>query len=191
MSISDYQRRKQQTSGHLAAVGLSSSRLAQSHNDYQRRRSVSPFTSRESIVPSTPTQPATATAHTKYNFNGNLYLNPANNNNAKIVNSAKYSREVCSNLVHESKTSCASATLYAKNYNNKKQFASSEDLCSATELKSRKFDKFFVVVCTSLLFFLFGLNFARLFTKILNRRLSLGVWIKTGNERPGFIFSLK
>lgn len=132
MSISDYQRRKQATSGNLGAVGLNSSRLAQSHSDYQRRRSVSPFTSRESIVPSTPAQPATATAHTKYNFNGNLYLNPASNG-------AKYSREVCSNLVHESKTSSASAHLYAKKYNNKIQFASSEDLCSATEPNSRKF----------------------------------------------------
>lgn len=85
-------------------------------------------------MPSTPTQPATA--HTKYNFNGSLYLNPGANQSAKIANSAKYSREVCSNLVNESKAS-ASASLYVKNY-NKKQFASSEDLCSAAEQKSRK-----------------------------------------------------
>jgi hypothetical protein len=139
MSISDYQRRKQLTAGNLGTVGANlTSRLVQSHKDYQRRRSVSPFTSRESLVPTTPT--SQATAHTKYNFNGNLYFNPTGNNNAanKIVNSAKYSREVCSNLVSEAKAaSCASATLYAKNY-NKKHFASSEDLCSATGQKSRK-----------------------------------------------------
>jgi hypothetical protein len=121
MSISDCERRKQLTAG-LAG----SSRLAQSHNDYQRRRSVSPFTSREGL--------AIRTSLAKYNFSG-YFVGPgsesptaaATANSNRIHTSAKSSRDVWSNLV-EAKVNANANIMYAKNV--KKQFASSEDLCS-------------------------------------------------------------
>ena len=128
MSISDYQRRKQ-----LTALGLAGNncRLAQSHSDYQRRRSVSPFTSRELGLAT-----SASASLAKHNFGG--YFGGAGAasptaaaaaNSKRIHTSGKYSRDVCSNLVEAKVNANANANnMYAKNV--KKQFASSEDLCS-------------------------------------------------------------
>lgn len=106
MSISDYQRRKQLISG-----ATTTSKLAASHNDYQRRRSVSPFTNRD------------LTLNNYGNFTSIPIgcINPSVNA-SKIA--GKYSKEVCTNLELKS--------IYTKN-NAKKQFASSDDLCELNQ----------------------------------------------------------
>lgn len=112
MSISDYQRRKVTTSG----VNTNVSRLAASHNDYQRRRSASPFTNRESIPSYIP------------NPHPNFLPNYAIINPTRTNISNKYSsRDICSNLNESSKS------MYTKkNSNIKRQFASSDDLSDLT-----------------------------------------------------------
>ena len=116
LSISDYQRRKMQTSGMS-----SSSRVIASQNDYQRRRSASPFMNREVM----------SQHFNNFSNNSNSYNHSANNtsintNNTvkkNTISSNKYSKDVCTNL--ESKS------IYTKK--TKKPFASSDDLCDLQE----------------------------------------------------------
>ena len=112
MSINDYQRRKLQTSGVA-----SSSKLTNSQNDYQRRRSASPFTSRENIVPNRSVN-STGYVAPSIAMNSSTVVSSIVNNGSKM-NAAKYSRDVCSNLVEVK-------SIYTKN--KQKQFASSDDL---------------------------------------------------------------
>ena len=98
MSISDYQRRKQQ-------ISSSNCRVVASNNDYQRRRSASPFTSRS------------ASTNHFIEFNSNV------NTTGAVVASTGSKEMVVATATAESKS------LYTKNH-VKKQFASSDDLRS-------------------------------------------------------------
>jgi len=110
MSIGDYQRLKQ--------TGTAASRLNASHNDYQRRRSVSPFTNRRDH---------------SYPINSNAYIHPPVTAKAAIQPLSKYSRDTSSNLLDTIQTK----SIYTKNH-IRKHFSNSDDLVDPGNKKSKK-----------------------------------------------------